>query len=204
VNRAAQPDAAKPAAAGGSRASGPLRLFFALVPGERVSNALGVLARDVAARARGRPVAAANVHLTLAFLGATPESSVAALEAVGAGLPREGFALLLDHVGGFRASGVAWVGASSIPPALAALHAALAQALAAGGFPIEARPFQAHVTLARKCSGVLREALPAPVPWRVDALTLVASTLAPGGSVYRSLATWPLVDAADQGPTGTV
>jgi 2'-5' RNA ligase len=169
-----------------------------------VSSALGALARDVAARARGRAVAAANIHLTLAFLGDTPKSSVPALEAIGAALPLEGFGLVLDHVGGFRASGVAWVGAASIPPPLDVLQAALARALAAGGFPVDARPFRAHVTVARKCGSVLREKLAAPVEWRVDALTLVASTLAPGGSVYRPLASWALPAPPGQDATGTV
>ena len=47
-----------------------LRVFFALVPDAATQALLDVLARDVAACAGGRAIVGANIHLTLAFVGA--------------------------------------------------------------------------------------------------------------------------------------
>jgi 2'-5' RNA ligase len=189
-------DAAQPA--------NTLRLFFALVPDAPLRDALAALAKGVAQRVHGKPVAGANVHLTLAFLGDTPSSALATLTAIGERLPREPVALTLDRIGGFRASGVAWAGADEVPPALLSLHGVLNDELARNGYAIEDRPFRAHVTLARKCRKVVRETLAPPLLWNVEEVVLVASTLAAGGSVYRTLAAWPLATPHAQDATGTV
>jgi len=102
------------------------------------------------------------------------------------------FTLPLDRVGGFRAAGIAWLGTDSPPPGLLRLADALRCELAANGFPVEARPFHAHVTLARRCGSVVPAAVE-PLMWRGDRLTLSASELRPEGSRYRELAAWPLI-----------
>jgi RNA 2',3'-cyclic 3'-phosphodiesterase len=181
----------------------PLRLFFALIPGAALQAELAALGRGVAQRAQGRAVAARNIHLTLAFLGDVPASGVPGLQSIAGQLPRDAFTLVLDRVGGFRGSGVAWLGARAVPGALAGLQRTLAEALRARGFRIEARPFAVHLTLARKCRVVLDEPLAGPVEWPVEAIALVASTLAPGGSVYRTLATWPLAPVAAPNAAGS-
>jgi 2'-5' RNA ligase len=99
-----------------------------------------------------------DLHVTLHFLGDTPASRVpdigaAAADAAAATAP---FALALTEAGTFgppSAPRVLWCGlAEPAAPrgALAALHAALGARLAASGFAVEAKPFRAHVTLARK------------------------------------------------------
>jgi 2'-5' RNA ligase len=98
-----------------------------------------------------------DLHVTLHFLGDTPASrvqeiGVLAAEVAAATAP---FALALTGAGTFgppSAPRVLWCGlAEPAAPggALAALHAALGARLAASGFATEARPFRAHVTLAR-------------------------------------------------------
>ncbi|TFE19771.1 RNA 2',3'-cyclic phosphodiesterase [Cohnella luojiensis] len=99
----------------------------------------------------------ADLHVTLHFLGDTPASRVPdigalAAEAAAATAP---FALALTEAGTFgppSAPRVLWCGLAEPAArkgALAALHAALGARLAASGFAAEARPFRAHVTLAR-------------------------------------------------------
>jgi 2'-5' RNA ligase len=52
--------------------------------------------------------------------------------------------------------------------------------------------FRPHVTLARDGVRRAQRGDVAPIGWKVDRLALVASTLAPGGSRYADVATWPL------------
>ena len=101
-----------------------LRVFFALVPPPELAQSLGTLARDVARRARGRPVPAENVHLTLAFVGAWPHARLPELRDAGAQLRGAPIELRLDTLGGFRRAGVAWIGAATMSP-LAVLVASL-------------------------------------------------------------------------------
>ncbi len=171
-----------------------LRLFFAIWPDEAAREAIAVLAREVAAVRGGKPPPAANAHLTLAFLGAVAPDRVDALEEVGAAAARAAspFALTLDRLGGFRDGGIAWLGAEPVPAPLAELARALREGLFAHRFPVEQRPFAAHVTLARKCRVPPAREGTTPLTWHVDALSLVASQLAAGGSRYHTLAKWAL------------
>jgi 2'-5' RNA ligase len=100
--------------------------------------------------------------------------------------------LSFDSLGAWRASGVAWIGPSVLPPALLTLHSTLADALVAAGFELESRPFRPHVTLARRCLQPLPRARCAPILWRADQLFLIGSELLPEGPVYRNLAAWDL------------
>jgi len=73
------------------------------------------------------------------------------------------------------------------------LAAALHEAADGLGFSLDRRPFQAHVTLARK---VVR---PATVPrlraveWCLDAFALIDSRTEPSGPVYSVVESYPLV-----------
>jgi 2'-5' RNA ligase len=171
-----------------------LRVFFALWPAEAARRAVAARARDVAASGRGRAPPMENVHLTLAFVGEVAAERLPALQAIGAqaatAVPP--FTLRFDRVGAFRDSGIAWLGTGTAEPALQALVDALAAGLAASGFPVERRPFRAHVTLARRCARPPAAASVPALAWPVAGFTLTASELAPGGSRYRTLAAWPL------------
>jgi len=177
-----------------SQANAPLRVFFAVWPDAAAREALAKLARAVTAAAGGHAPAIENLHLTLAFVGDVAEERVAALRAVGleasTGVPA--FDLSLDRVGVFRGSGIAWAGASCIPAELLQLVSRLNEALTAQGFPTDPRPFQAHVTLARRCRRQPGANGATPIAWTVATLTLNASELAPGGPRYRELAAWSL------------
>jgi 2'-5' RNA ligase len=85
-----------------------------------------------------------------------------------------------------------WAGARHTPPALRALAAALADALAALPWPVDERPYTPHVTLVRDARRppALREvALP---PWSLHDFALVQSSPTPAGVRYAPLARWPL------------
>ena len=167
-----------------------LRLFFALWPDPATRAALAKLASEVAKETNGRAVTADNVHLTLAFLGAQPETRVREFCALAAAIEVAPFRLLLDDIGCFRKTGIAWLGASAAPPELIALHAGLGRALNVAGIMLDARPFAPHLTLARRISRAVRRRLAEPIDWGVTSFALVSSETLPDGARYRLLDTW--------------
>ena len=166
------------------------RLFFALWPDEAARQALADVAATLAARVRGRPVPATKIHLTLAFLGEIAADRVQAAREVGTIVRSPGFDLVLDCVGSFRASQVAWAGSTRVPPELVGLHAGLTAELRSLGFTLEDRPFAPHVTLARRISKAVPPAPMPPLEWLARELTLVRSDAGTGR--YDVLEGWPL------------
>jgi 2'-5' RNA ligase len=169
-----------------------IRAFFALVPDDAVRLAFLALARDVARRSRGRSISGEHVHLTLAFLGDVPVERLDTMRAIGDAVPKQGASLAFDTLGAWRASGVAWVAPSVLPPSLSALHARLYTALSEAGFTLENRPFRPHVTLARRCVQPHPRQSSAPIHWAVRKLSLIGSELRPEGPLHTTLAEWTL------------
>jgi 2'-5' RNA ligase len=164
--------------------------------------------RDRLPRARWADFA--DVHLTLLFLGETPEAAVPAF----AGALRETFArfspleLRLASGGTFpegRPARVAWVGVEA-PEDLTALQAEItAAAVATLGFTPEARGFHPHVTLARCSDPWRRETIdkfktaftgPIGPPFVADRGILFESRLSPKGARYREVAAFPMAEDA--------
>jgi len=165
------------------------RLFFAVWPDAAAAAALSALGRQLVDACGGRPVAAAKLHLTLAFLGEVEAERTADLAGC-AGFRARRFRLELDRVGGFRRARVAWAGPSIPPPELVALQEKLAARLGASGFALEEREFNPHLTLVRRIERSLAGASIAPIAWDADALTLVRSETGTGR--YVVVERWPL------------
>jgi 2'-5' RNA ligase len=179
-----------------------VRLFFAIELPPEVQAALGRL-RPVEDTRDYRWVDPALLHLTLAFLGEQPEERLAALEDVArhAALASQPGALQLGEAGHFgtrRAPRVLWVDLAGDLDGLSLLHTNLTRSLKAHAFPTEDRPFQAHITLARR-----RETAHGgpPVGWppevehaafKMNILSLVQSRLSPRGPTYTPLLHAPL------------
>ncbi len=160
------------------------RLFYALWPDEHTRAQLAALQSSVA----GRPVPAANLHLTLAFLGAQKRQWLPVLSALLAQLPSTAFTLEIDTYAYFRKHRIAWAGPTSPPAALALLHQSLWQALMPLSLSLKADPgFRPHVTLARDAAPVSTP-LTMPVRWKVGEIALVESIAVQGGVRYVPLA----------------
>ena len=164
------------------------RLFFALWPDAPARAALADLAVALAPLAGGRPVPAAKIHLTLAFLGEVPEARVA--DAMAIAVEASPFRLELDEVGAFRGARVAWAGSSRPPPQLLEMQSRLAAALAWAGFALEERPFAPHVTLARGIAKPVPRTPVKPVAWTVESCALVRSEAGTGR--YSNVREWPI------------
>jgi RNA 2',3'-cyclic 3'-phosphodiesterase len=156
------------------------RLFFAAWPDAPARERLGKLAGELAIVSDGKPVDAAKVHLTLAFLGEISAEAARAASDAAAGVASRAFTLSLDCVGSFRAARVAWAGALDPQPDLLALQADLARRLVDAGLTLEDRPYSPHATLARRIRRPVPRARIEPIAWTVDAFTLVRSETGTG------------------------
>jgi len=178
-----------------------LRVFVALPVPEPQRR---VLADYLAASARAVPgyrwVEPEALHLTLRFLGSV---ETAQLDRVRAELRRvrgEPFRVGLGDRGTFPGRGlprVIWLDLAEGAESCARLAAEIESACRAAGVPAEARPFRAHVTLARARDRCLEPPRlsdpPRPDPWTADEFVLFESRLRPGpGPRYVPLERYPL------------
>ena len=183
----------------------PARAFIAIFPPADVA---AEIARAVAPRRiRGDGIAwvrERNLHFTLRFLGALSPVEVAAAGralAAAAGAPGvEPVGVRLAGPGVFPGPArprVLWLGAAASAAGLVHLAAAVETALEREGFAPSDRPFTPHLTLGRvrdpehvapdTVPGFLAAAFPA-ADFLADTIVLAGSTLAPGGSIYQTLA----------------
>lgn len=168
------------------------RIFFALWPDEETRRALAGLAKLHLASGDGRRVAAANLHLTLEFLGSVDSVTRACVERAAQSVSASAFELELQCLGYWPRARILWSAPRETPPALTGLIDALREALLVCGQRPESRPFRAHVTLARKVPAALKTARHAPIRWPVRDFHLLVSESARHGVRYRALNRWPL------------
>lgn len=156
----------------------------------------------------GRPVAPAQWHLTLRFLGDTDAEAGGRLVEGLAGLALgEPFAIAFGGLGAFPRANraqVLWLGLAGGRGGLRALAESVERAVVAAGFEAERRAFSAHLTLARLRSPAdLRRLIAAVPPFdralAVERVVLVRSHLSPGGPRYETLACFPLRGDAPAG-----
>lgn len=169
-----------------------MRLFFALWPDSATGDVLATTAGELRKSCGGRAPAAADLHLTLAFLGDVPATRVAELERLAATLVAAPFVLNLDCIGYWRQQRLVWAGPQSCPPELELLAAALGDGLRAGGFHTERRRFKPHVTLLRDVRNVPLQTACGPLAWRPTQFVLACSRPAVRGVCYQLLGGWPL------------
>jgi 2'-5' RNA ligase len=166
-----------------------LRLFFALGCPPELAEAITTWRSSL--HLCGRPVATANLHLTLAFLGQQPRARVAELQGLADRLRAKAFELHLDHLGRHR-NGLLYLAPSHTPEALLELVEHLCSNLSSAAIQLESRPFRAHLSLLRHCPMQPIDANPC-FDWPVTRFSLFASEQNTRGTHYRPLHTWPLL-----------
>ena len=148
------------------------------------------------------------MHLTLAFLGTTPDAQVANVaDAVrGAAHDTRAFHASFERVGRFPDHGdprVVWLGVGDGATQLDELAQRVRRALASRGLPFDDKPFRAHVTLARVREAVDRgqaraiarvvdQAAAPRATFDVDTLVVYESVVSSKGPRYTARATAPL------------
>ena len=152
-----------------------------------------------------------GIHLTLQFLGATPEERVPLIHtalrlAVRDTAPFDVAPAGVGSFGGRANLRVVWVGLGDDGGALAGLAEKVQTAMEPLGYQREQRAFNAHLTLGRVREGASRDERatlhdaiarfePTPIPsFHVERVSLMQSTLGRGGAVYEQLGAYPLAD----------
>lgn len=176
--------------------AGIVRAFFGLPLPETHRAALqSYLAECASVAAEFRWTSAANLHLTVRFLGQV-ESSLAEEIADRVGAARSSaFDLRLGELGNFkrgRLVRVVWLGLSAGAHELGGLSSTVEAECVRAGLEPEGRGFNPHLTLARARArdGSQLPALPVPpelASWRATELILYHSRLGRGGAVYEPL-----------------
>lgn len=171
-----------------------MRTFIALdLPPDFVDDA-AALARRLSASMEGRFLPRDTYHLTLAFLGDVDEAQLAAatdaLEAACTGASP--VPLRSDGLGKFGrvSDATLWLGIASTPE-LEQLATRLRDELRDRDVPFDAKPFKAHLTLARRVR-IPHVGLPHlafPQDDQAVAVTLCKSTLDRAGAIYKPLRT---------------
>jgi 2'-5' RNA ligase len=175
------------------------RLFVAIELPTEVKTALTGLKIPAAGC---KPVAAAQLHLTLRFIGPADAAALTAIKAALATVSGEPFPLALQEIGLFPATGrprILWAGTAPSPE-LRLLQQRVELAVQSAGIPAEERRFSPHITIAR-----LKEAAPAAIqafthnhrgfsvqPFTVDSFNLYASRLSTAGAEHTVLQNYPL------------
>jgi len=168
-----------------------LRLFFALWPDDAPRDALNRTGKWLHQHWGGRRMRADTLHITLAFLGATPADRLDALYDCANAVEGEAYELLLDQAGYWRHNRIGWLGASEAPPQHLELVKALNAQLQTAGFPVDARPHVPHVTLLRKSDGGEVPECRA-VNWPIGEFVLVKSVTESDGAHYEVMRRWTL------------
>ena len=169
-----------------------VRLFFALWPESAVRKQLGAWQKKLQQGVNSNAPRPWTLHLTLAFLGATPIAQLDAAKDAAAGARGNQFDLLLDVAGFWPHNQIAWVGTSTPPPTLQELHSNLSTRLADAGVKFDAKAFHPHVSLLRGVRNPKPEWPQATVIWPVRDFVLVESTSGKFGSRYEIVARFPL------------
>jgi len=179
------------------------RCFIALELPPPIQKHLGVIiSRLKEAQADVKWVDPQNTHLTLKFLGEiSPDQLKLAREAL---VKQNGkFGSIVCRTGqigvfpGWSRPQVVWLGLKDGVPKISDLQGSLEQGLAECGFAKEPKKFKPHLTLGRarspnntdKLAEIIHALSLEDIEFRFEALSLIKSTLTPGGPVYQPLET---------------
>ena len=166
------------------------RLFFALWPEQTARQQCEAIIAKL--NSTGKPVTAANLHVTLLFLGHLPSEQQAAITRDAARIPASLTSLTFDRLSFWKKPAVQCLTTDSVDQNIALLNENLAAIAKRHGIVIDDRPFTPHVTLMKKARSAIDIAFN-PIIWHSDGFCLVESCPGTDGVNYRILKHWPSI-----------
>ncbi len=165
------------------------RLFFALWP-DPITRQQCV---EIAAGFQhvGKPVAANNLHVTLAFLGQIDAERQIAVTKAADLIQFEPMLLTFDRVDYWKKPGLICLTTAHTDLATHQLAEELNLASRQLGLKMDDRPFRPHVTLLRKARAIAAKSI-TPIHWQTNSFALLESCSTPTGVEYRMIQLWSL------------
>nr|WP_154325299.1 RNA 2',3'-cyclic phosphodiesterase [Pantoea sp. 201603H] len=169
------------------------RLFFGIALPEPIQQEIirwraGAFEADA-----GRPLPAASLHLTLAFLGDVSDEKALALSKQAGRIRQSPFVLNIDDAGHWPRPGIVWLGPRQAPRGLVQLADILRSQAARSGCAQSPYPFHPHISLLRNANRPV--AMPSRhFHWQftVERFALYHSLFEKGRTRYQSIESWPL------------
>ena len=168
------------------------RLFFGLKPDQEASIRCSSLMR-VIGNVESQVVPVANLHVTLMFLGLVSTEQENALIEGAATITPVKTSIHFDQLSYWEKPGILCLTASDTDERLLALVKQLMELAEKMSVRFDGRPYQAHVTLARKAKQPPIEFVLEPIVWRAKSFCLYESCPTDDGVAYHILKEWSLI-----------
>ena len=163
-----------------------MRLFIAVQLSDEMKTAvIGTMHGLKQAGVKGSYVPAANLHMTLAFIGEVPDADgVQAVKDAMRAIRYKPFRLSLAGLG--TCGDRLWVGLKG-NQGLSALSKSVREALDASAIEYDRKGFTPHITVVRKMSGKWQQVPPAKGDMMVKRVSLMRSDMKDGKRVYKEI-----------------
>ncbi len=140
-----------------------------------------------------RPVPAANLHITLCFLGSVSPRQLEAVSECLAEVTSQPFELSLDTTGFWSGPKIFYVGPEQVPEPLSELAEKATAAARQADIAVEKRDYQPHVTIIRNVKADFPPPLfPPSVVCQFSQFHLFESVSTQSGVTYPIRQSWPL------------
>ncbi|MDO9105519.1 MAG: RNA 2',3'-cyclic phosphodiesterase [Methylovulum sp.] len=170
------------------------RLFFGLEPGYETRQQCTTIMQAIDSP-DNQPVPAANLHVTLVFLGLVDAAQQSALLEEAAMIPGAKLTITFNQLEYWQKPGILCLTASDASAELLMLADSLTAMAKKLAIPVDERPYLAHVTLARKAKHPVELAFE-PVIWQADMFCLFESVSSENGVEYRVIKRWAMESRA--------
>ena len=171
-----------------------MRLFIAINFSDEIRNRILEIQDQLRSQTlSGNFTRSENFHLTLVFLGETPEEKLDCLFRIMEEIHEPPFEISFNCSGCFsnRRRELWWIGAdqkSPCLPVLVKIHKQLLDRLLSAGFPVDTRPFKAHITIGREIERSRPVVLDFPgIKVKADRISLMKSEHIKGKLCYTEI-----------------
>jgi 2'-5' RNA ligase len=170
------------------------RYFFALWPDDGIRSELNTLGDQLTDKLVKR-TRIENLHLTLVFPGNVDTATMDEIITEVSKESTQAFTLEIDRLGWWKKPAITWAAPSIVPDTLNLVVSRLDQICRKHAIELGDRPYQPHITLARKSTRATHVEKFQPVVWKVTSFSLIKSVTWASGPEYQPVESWSLLDA---------